>query len=473
MAEWYDNVDRRGYNSPNYYDGALPYNANLNNENLGKSLAGSVGNMSGIMGLRRPDNLTQDMGASMYQAPPVYQGQRNIHEGFGTADVSSTFAPPEKKGFFSKFTTPMMALLKSQQDNPEEAFGKNYYSSSLKDGRVNRNPAFNLHGDMNVSSGFGVGLGAAGNKRIANIKNTIAGFADQWGNLKKEEEQGLHTKYSDKLARHQEKLRQFMIQNKKYKTALGQGPKEEIIKEKITVDGPNVHGGEGNQGGSYQDQGGGYSTQGGFTQATQASPDTGRGHHSWADGGRIGYNRGRVVNPGGYAGDEKGILEKFISPFKQIFSGQTEAVLGGDQKKINEFLTEEGWGINLDPETISMIVDMNKKGMGIDEIVSLTGSDANTVTSIIERLNMKADGGRIGYQGGELVDEDINIQGPGFDVNENMEMAEKSPFEMRIDELMDTGMSWQEAYEIARDEFNQIAEGPEESFSEEGIASIV
>ena len=143
MAEWYDNVDRRGYNSPNYYDGALPYNANLNNENLGKSLAGSVGNMSGIMGLRRPDNLTQDMGASMYQAPPVYQGQRNIHEGFGTADVSSTFAPPEKKGFFSKFTTPMMALLKSQQDNPEEAFGKNYYSSSLKDGRVNRNPAFN------------------------------------------------------------------------------------------------------------------------------------------------------------------------------------------------------------------------------------------------------------------------------------------------------------------------------------------
>ena len=83
------------------------------------------------------------------------------------------------------------------------------------------------------------------------------------------------------------------------------------------------------------------------------------------------------------------------------------------------------------------------------------------------------DGGRIGYQGGELVDEDINIQGPGFDVNENMEMAEKTPFEMRIDELMDTGMSWQEAYDIASDEFNQLAEGPEDSFSEEGIASLV
>ena len=52
------------------------------------------------------------------------------------------------------------------------------------------------------------------------------------------------------------------------------------------------------------------------------------------------------------------------------------------------------------------------------------------------------------------------------------EMAEKSPFEMRIEELMDTGMSWQEAYEIASDEFNQLAEEGD-SFSEEGIASIV
>ena len=84
-----------------------------------------------------------------------------------------------------------------------------------------------------------------------------------------------------------------------------------------------------------------------------------------------------------------------------------------------------------------------------------------------------AQGGRAGYAGGELVDEDINIEGPGFDVNENIEMAEKSPFEMRIDELMDTGMSWQEAYDVASEEFNQLAEGPEESFSEEGIASIV
>ena len=83
-------------------------------------------------------------------------------------------------------------------------------------------------------------------------------------------------------------------------------------------------------------------------------------------------------------------------------------------------------------------------------------------------------GGRIGYQGGEFVDEDINIQGPGFDVNENVEMAEANPFQMRIQELMSKGLSWEDAYDIAAQEFqDEFAERPEESFSQEGIASLV
>ena len=124
-----------------------------------------------------------------------------------------------------------------------------------------------------------------------------------------------------------------------------------------------------------------------------------------ANGGRIGYNRGRVVNPGGYAGDEKSFLENLKSGFGQIFSGETGAFLGGDQEKINEILLEKGYGIDLPTETISMIIDMNKKGMGIDEIVTLTGADTETITNIIERLNMKAQGGRIGKQeGGALMD---------------------------------------------------------------------
>ena len=87
----------------------------------------------------------------------------------------------------------------------------------------------------------------------------------------------------------------------------------------------------------------------------------------------------------------------------------------------------------------------------------------------------KAYGGRIGYAFGrgpvldENVDENIFefMQDQGVPHGEMVEG--KSPFEMRIDELMDTGMSWQEAYEIASEEFGQIAEGE----SDQGLASIV
>jgi len=102
---------------------------------------------------------------------------------------------------------------------------------------------------------------------------------------------------------------------------------------------------------------------------------------------------------------------------------------------------------------------------------------------------MAKDGGRIGYRNGEFVEKlswaspggaAFNLgkkfasrsdpEEPGFDVNENIEMAEgKSPFELRIEELVDTGMSWQEAWKIASEEFGQIAQGE----SDQGIASIV
>ena len=49
------------------------------------------------------------------------------------------------------------------------------------------------------------------------------------------------------------------------------------------------------------------------------------------------------------------------------------------------------------------------------------------------------------------------------------EMAETSPFEMRINELMEKGMSWQEAYQIASEEFGQVVEGE----SDQGLASLV
>ena len=86
----------------------------------------------------------------------------------------------------------------------------------------------------------------------------------------------------------------------------------------------------------------------------------------------------------------------------------------------------------------------------------------------------KKDGGRIGYAFGRgpVLDENVDENIIDFMQDQGIphgEMAEKSPFEMRIDELMDTGMSWQQAYEIASEEFGQIAEGE----SDQGLASIV
>ena len=117
------------------------------------------------------------------------------------------------------------------------------------------------------------------------------------------------------------------------------------------------------------------------------------------------------------------------------------------------------------------------KNIGISEKSKIKKDAGKKVSDIYDKyekaITGKAKGGRIGYRSGELVDEDINVEGPGFDVNENIEMAEEpSPFEMRIQELMDEGMSWQEAYTIASEEFS-MAEGQDESFSEQGLASLV
>ena len=109
-----------------------------------------------------------------------------------------------------------------------------------------------------------------------------------------------------------------------------------------------------------------------------AGPGFGSGAY-WAKGGRVGYNRGRVVNPGGYRGDEE--FEEF------------------EDENTLDFMRDQG----------------------------------------------------VPYG----------------------EMAEgTSAFDLRVQELVDEGMSWQQAYQIAAQEFG-MAEGQEDSFSEEGIASLV
>ena len=80
----------------------------------------------------------------------------------------------------------------------------------------------------------------------------------------------------------------------------------------------------------------------------------------------------------------------------------------------------------------------------------------------------------MGYATGELVDEDVNIAGPGFDVNENVMMASDDNntriLENLFDKYIDLGFSPKEAEKMAMDEFELMSQGPEQ---DQGLASLV
>jgi len=84
-----------------------------------------------------------------------------------------------------------------------------------------------------------------------------------------------------------------------------------------------------------------------------------------------------------------------------------------------------------------------------------------------------AEGGRIGYRNGELVDEDINVQGPGFDFNENIETAsggEEDILEQLVAKYIEAGFPPEQAQAMAMQELQQMVA---QSGQGEGIASLV
>jgi len=124
-----------------------------------------------------------------------------------------------------------------------------------------------------------------------------------------------------------------------------------------------------------------------------------------ADGGQLVSPSGDGSRPG-YAGESDiGILDvikSFPSAVGQIFSGETENMLGDNQEKKNKFMVQDMFP-DIDKDTFSIIIDMNNKGMGIDEISSITGQDSKTITNLLSILTMKAYGGRIGKQEGGIM----------------------------------------------------------------------
>ena len=90
-----------------------------------------------------------------------------------------------------------------------------------------------------------------------------------------------------------------------------------------------------------------------------------------------------------------------------------------------------------------------------------------------------AEGGRIGYRNGEFVDENINVEGPNFDFNENIEMAEgeiTAEQKAMVLDMLEKGMDLPTIISITGVEEADILglmEGETAMAEGEGIASIV
>ena len=135
-----------------------------------------------------------------------------------------------------------------------------------------------------------------------------------------------------------------------------------------------------------------------------------------ANGGRIGYAGGQLVSPSndgsrpGYAGESDigimDVIKSLPSAVGQIFSGETKTMLGDSQAEKNKFMIQDMFP-DIDEETFSMIIDMNNRGMGIEEISTITEQDPKTITSMLSVLNMNANGGRIGKQEGGIMETEV------------------------------------------------------------------
>ena len=226
-----------------------------------------------------PDNLTQDLGAATYRGPlPSVVDESRI-----PGRIQEEL--PTKKGFsFNPLNWGIMGMAKKmiEPNTPEENFGRGYFNMDSA-GRTYGNQAHDVFAGKNVATGFGKGMGAAAQKRIDRIGNTIQRLTDL------DEE-----KHRQTILNLRNRQNLFQSQQDQYQKDLAGAtggadtPKGPVI----TSQGDQV-----NTGGGQRDTSGwsspGYSTRGGFT-GTGGSPGTGqRGHHgNFSQGGRIGLYGG-------------------------------------------------------------------------------------------------------------------------------------------------------------------------------------
>ena len=197
---------------------------------------------------------------------------------------------------FPSFGIASIANKMFQPNTPEENFGRNYFNMDSS-GRTYGNQADDLFARKNVVTAFGKGMGAAGQKRMDTIENTLrtkygltdAQIADIYAGSFDEEESGISTPLIQRLQNFKNQQNRY---NKAFAAATGEGATTK--KTVASGDGGDAPYGSTDTSGWSSP---GYSTREGFT-GTGGAPGTGqRGHHgNWAQGGRIGYREGLLVD---------------------------------------------------------------------------------------------------------------------------------------------------------------------------------
>jgi len=146
---------------------------------------------------------------------------------------------------------------------------------------------------QNVMSGWGSNdVISQLEKQAARHQKTIDNFANQWGNLKEEEEKGLHNKYTQKLQIHKNRLtdvnnmmNQIVENQKKEAAALALKEKQKNERKTSNQGGGDGRYGRGSDGQKSYDFGTGFGWS--ATGSGPVSNRTGRGRTGWADGGII------------------------------------------------------------------------------------------------------------------------------------------------------------------------------------------
>jgi len=156
-------------------------------------------------------------------------------------------------------------------------------------------------------------------------------------------------------------------------------------------------------------------------------------------------------------------------------TGQYEYVGGSMEDTMKEFrqkhpldLRTNVGGTNQDYQT----------ALGEGWATNYTGADTNN-DFIPQNFNMalpigSAEGGRIGYADRGFVDEDINIEGPGFDVNENLMASDPDMFDALND--MSMNIFGKGVHELTSEEYEMLVEMATDQASagqDQGLASLV